>query len=173
MADQNMTTHKGVEDAPIYNFEVETIDGKKVSLSQFKGKTLMIVNTASQCGFTPQYAGLETLYQKYKDKGFVVLAFPCNQFGGQEPGSNAEIAEFCGMRFKVNFPVFAKIDVNGNSAHPLYQYLCSALPGLLGTEMIKWNFTKFLVSPQGKPVKRYPPQSVPESLAEEVEGLLA
>src|SRR5687767_3141901 len=134
------------------------------SLGEFRGKTLLIVNVASRCGFTPQYAGLEALYRKYRDRGFVVLGFPCNQFGAQEPGSEAEIAAFCSSTYDVTFPMFAKVDVNGADAHPLYQHLKSAKPGLLGTEGIKWNFTKFLVNGKGEVVERYAPKDTPESL---------
>jgi glutathione peroxidase len=132
----------------VYPFKAKTIDGKEVSLSEYQGKALLIVNVASQCGFTPQYAGLESLYQKYKDKGFAVLGFPCNQFGAQEPGNEAEIKSFCDLNFGVTFPLFGKIDVNGANAHPLYKYLTSDKPGVLGTEAIKWNFTKFLIDPK-------------------------
>jgi len=148
----------------IYPYEVETINGDKNDLSEFKDQVLLVVNTASKCGFTPQYEGLDALHQKFKDQGFAVLGFPCNQFGGQEPGTNEEIASFCDLNFKVSFPMFSKIDVNGDDAHPLYVYLKTALPGILGSESIKWNFTKFLVSKQGQPVERFSPQTKPEAL---------
>jgi len=141
--------------APIHQIAVDGIDGDPVSLADYAGKTLLIVNTASQCGFTPQYKGLEALWQQYQDRGLVVMGFPCNQFGGQEPGSNEEIASFCELRFQVSFPMFGKVDVNGANAHPLYQHLTAAKPGLLGSKGVKWNFTKFLVTPDGQVVGRY------------------
>src|SRR5581483_10393078 len=146
------------------------IDGREQSLADFRGKVLLIVNVASQCGFTPQYAGLESLYRKYHARGFEVLGFPCNQFGSQEPGSETEIAQFCETRFGVSFPLFAKIEVNGPNTHPLYAWLKSSEPGILGTEAIKWNFTKFLVGRDGKVLKRYAPTSTPESIAADVEA---
>ena len=158
--------------APIYDFMVTTINDTEQSLAEYKNKVMLIVNVASQCGFTPQYAGLEALYEKYKDRGLVVLGFPCNQFGGQEPGANAEIAQFCETSFGVKFPLFDKIDVNGGAAHPLYLYLTEARPGLMGTKAIKWNFTKFLVDRQGQVVERYAPNTKPEELAPEIEKLL-
>ena len=156
----------------IYDFRVKTIDGDEVSLAEYRGTALLIVNVASQCGFTPQYAGLEQLHEKYKDQGFAVLGFPCNQFGAQEPGSEAEIKKFCETGFGVTFPLFAKIDVNGPQAHPLYNYLREARPGILGTESIKWNFTKFLVDREGNPVKRYAPNEKPEDIDKDVSKLL-
>ncbi|HEY9699916.1 MAG TPA: glutathione peroxidase [Trichocoleus sp.] len=156
----------------IYDFSATSIEGQPVSLSTFKDKVLLIVNTASQCGFTPQYQGLQALYDKYQDQGFIVLGFPCNQFGQQEPGSTEEIQSFCEMRYGVNFPLFEKIDVNGANAHPLYQYLVKAAPGILGTEAIKWNFTKFLIDRQGKVVKRYGSTTKPEDLEKDVQALL-
>ena len=156
----------------VYDFSMKTIDGKDVSLSSYKGKALMIVNTASECGYTPQYKGLEALYRRYEDKGFVVLGFPCDQFGHQEPGDEEEIKSFCSLKYDVTFPMFAKVDVNGEKAHPLYQHLKKAAPGLLGTEAVKWNFTKFLVDPSGKVVTRYAPSDTPESLEKDVEKLL-
>ena len=153
----------------VYEFKAKGIDGKEVSLSDYAGKTLLIVNVASQCGFTPQYEGLEKLYEKYKDKGFFVLGFPCNQFGSQEPGTESEIKTFCELNFGVKFPLFAKIDVNGDKTHPLYEYLKKALPGVLGSEAIKWNFTKFLVDKKGNPVKRYGSADKPESLEKDIE----
>jgi glutathione peroxidase len=148
----------------IYSFKVKDIKGNEIGLDQYKGKVLLIVNTASQCGFTPQYEGLESLYQELSSKNFSILAFPCNQFGGQEPNSNSEILSFCETKFHTTFPLFSKIEVNGNDAHPLYQYLKSANPGILGTEMIKWNFTKFLINKDGIPVKRFSPQDKPEAI---------
>jgi glutathione peroxidase len=156
----------------IYEFSAKTIQGKEQSLAEYKGKVVLIVNTASKCGFTPQYAGLEALYEKYKDQGFVILGFPCNQFGAQEPGSETEIEQFCQVNYGVKFPMFGKIDVNGSNAHPLYKFLTSEKPGILGTEAIKWNFTKFLVDKNGNPVKRYAPNIKPEDIAPDIEKLL-
>lgn len=156
----------------LYDIEVTTLDGEKKDLHDLEGKVALFVNVASQCGFTPQYAGLEKLYEKYKDQGLVVLGFPCNQFGAQEPGSEDEIAGFCEKNYGVTFPMHSKIDVNGPDAHPVYQYLKGEKKGLLGTEKIKWNFTKFLVDPQGKVVKRYAPTTKPESIASDVAKLL-
>ncbi|HFS85031.1 MAG TPA: glutathione peroxidase [Epsilonproteobacteria bacterium] len=157
---------------PIYHFEVETITGEKTTLEQYKGKVLLIVNVASKCGYTPQYDGLQKLYRKYRDQGLVVLGFPCNQFGAQEPGTEKEIQHFCRVNFGVQFPMFARIKVNGDGTHPLYQYLKSEQPGLLGTELIKWNFTKFLVDRNGKVVERFGSSTTPESLEGEIEVLL-
>ena len=148
----------------IYDISAKRLDGSSSDLSEFRGKTLLIVNVASRCGFTPQYAGLEALYRKYADRGLVVLGFPCNQFGAQEPGSEAEIGAFCSSTYDVTFPMFAKVDVNGADTHPLFQHLKSAKPGILGTEAIKWNFTKFLVNGKGEVVERYAPKDTPESL---------
>lgn len=149
----------------LYDIDLVTIDGTPQKMEVYRGKTLLIVNVASQCGFTPQYEGLQALYEQFKDRGFVVLSFPCNQFGQQEPGSEAEIEQFCTRNFRVTFPMFAKIDVNGANAHPLYQYLKSEKPGILGTEAIKWNFTKFLVGPDGTVLKRYALSDKPEMIA--------
>ncbi len=157
----------------IYDFSANDIKGKSVSLDQFKGKVLLVVNTASQCGFTPQYDGLEKLHQNYQAKGLVVLGFPCNQFGAQEPGDEAQIQEFCKLNHGVTFPLMSKVDVNGPSRHPLYEFLSQAAPGLLGSEGIKWNFTKFLIGKDGQTVKRFAPQDTPESMAKEIEKLLA
>ena len=157
----------------VYDFEALQIDGKPVALSKFKGKVMLIVNTASACGFTPQFAGLEELHQTYGTKGLVVLGFPCNQFGAQDKGSNGEIAEFCQLNYGVSFPMMAKIDVNGTQAHPLYQWLASEAPGLLGIKSIKWNFTKFLVGKDGSVLKRYAPTDTPASLAKDIEAALA
>ncbi len=157
---------------PFHEFRVKAIDGHEVALSEYAGKVVLIVNTASKCGFTPQYDGLEALYEKYREQGFVVLGFPCNQFAAQEPGGDAEIAEFCTLRFNIAFPMFAKIDVNGASADPLYKFLKGARPGLLGSEAIKWNFTKFLVNREGKVVARYAPATKPEDIAADIAALL-
>ena len=156
----------------VYDYSAKTLDGQDASLADYRGQVLLIVNTASKCGFTPQYEGLEGLYQAYKDKGFTVLAFPCNQFGAQEPGNAEEIANFCSLTYDVTFPVLAKIDVNGPQAHPLYAYLKHEQKGVLGTEGIKWNFTKFLVDRAGKVVERYAPTTKPEDLKLAVEALL-
>ena len=156
----------------IYDFSVEDIHGKKVSLARYRGKVMLIVNTASKCGFTPQYKGLEALYRSHGKRGLVILGFPCNQFGAQEPGTEQEIASFCELNYGVSFPMFAKIDVNGDDAAPLYQFLKKAKPGLLGSEAIKWNFTKFLVDRDGRVVERYAPTATPEALTADVEKLL-
>lgn len=156
-----------------YDFEAQQIDGKTVPLKQFKGKPMLIVNTASACGFTPQFAGLEDLHQQYAAKGLVVLGFPCNQFGAQDPGSNQEIAQFCQLNYGVSFPMMAKIDVNGSQAHPLYQWLTAEAPGFLGSTNIKWNFTKFLIGKDGQVLKRYAPQDPPASLAKDIEAALS
>jgi glutathione peroxidase len=158
--------------ATAYDFSARTLAGGDVELASFRGKVALIVNVASRCGFTPQYTGLEALYRKFKDQGFVVLGFPCNQFGKQEPGTEAEIQAFCETKFEVSFPMFAKVEVNGDGAHPLYQYLKKVAPGFLGTTGIKWNFTKFLVSRDGKTITRFPPQSTPESLVEPIAAAL-
>jgi glutathione peroxidase len=157
----------------IYDFSARTIDGQEQSLSQYRGHALLIVNVASKCGFTPQYTGLEALYRKYSERGFFVLGFPCDQFGHQEPGDEAEIKNFCSLTYAVTFPMFAKIEVNGADAHPLYRFLKQSLPGVLGLEAIKWNFTKFLISKDGEPVKRYAPSDKPESLEDDVEMAVA
>lgn len=156
----------------VYDYSAKTLDGQDASLADYRGQVLLIVNTASKCGFTPQYEGLEALYRAYKDKGFTVLAFPCNQFGAQEPGNAEEIANFCSLTYDVTFPVLAKIDVNGPSAHPLYAYLKHEQKGLLGTEAIKWNFTKFLIGRDGEVVERFAPTTKPEDLKQAVEALL-
>ncbi|MBF0107013.1 MAG: glutathione peroxidase [Deltaproteobacteria bacterium] len=152
----------------LYTFKVKNIQGTTQQLSQYKGKLLLIVNTASRCGFTPQYTGLEALYQKYKNKGLEILAFPCNQFGSQEPGTHEEIAAFCDLNYKTTFPLFEKIDVNGPKAHPLFKYLTGALPGLLGTQNIKWNFTKFLIDRDGTPLKRFAPGDRPQKIEKDI-----
>jgi len=158
--------------ASIYDFQVKDIKGQSHSLSEYKNKVLLIVNVASKCGFTPQYEGLEKLYQELHEKGLEILAFPCNQFGGQEPGSSEEIQQFCDLNYKTSFPLFEKIEVNGENSHPLYQYLKIEQKGILGTEAIKWNFTKFLVDRSGKVVERYAPQDKPESFVSHIQKLL-
>jgi len=155
-----------------YDIPIETLDGSTMTMSDFRGKTLLIVNVASQCGFTPQYRGLETLYRKFKERGFVVLGFPCNQFGRQEPGSASDIREFCDGHYGISFPMFAKIDVNGRHAHPLYRHLKSAKRGFLGREAIAWNFTKFLVDKNGQVVKRYGSRRTPEEIEKDVARLV-
>ena len=157
----------------IYDFEAQQINGQNVPLSQYQGKVLLIVNTASACGFTPQFGGLEELHKQYADKGLVVLGFPCNQFGSQDPGSNDEIASFCQLNYGVSFPMMAKIDVNGADASPLYKWLTAEAPGLLGSKAIKWNFTKFLVGKNGQVIRRYAPQDAPKKLAADIEAALA
>jgi glutathione peroxidase len=156
----------------IYDFEAQQMDGKRVPLKEFAGKALLIVNTASACGFTPQFAGLEQLHETYGAKGLVVLGFPCNQFGAQDPGSNEEIASFCQLNYGVSFSMMAKIDVNGTNADPLYQWLTTEAPGLLGLKAIKWNFTKFLIGKDGQVIKRYAPTDTPKSLTKDIEAAL-
>ncbi len=156
----------------VYDYKAKAIDGREQSLEEYKGKVLLVVNVASRCGFTPQYKGLENLYRKFKDRGFEVLGFPCNQFGAQEPGNEEEIKSFCDLNFGVTFLLFSKIDVNGDNAHPLYKFLADSQPGILGTKAIKWNFTKFLIDRDGNPVKRFAPADKPESLEKDIEGLL-
>ena len=157
----------------IYDFEALQINGKPIALKNFKGKAMLIVNTASACGFTPQFAGLEELHKEYGGKGLVVLGFPCNQFAAQDSGSNDEIAEFCQLNYGVSFPMMAKVDVNGSNAHPLYQWLSKQAPGLLGSTSIKWNFTKFLVGKDGTVLKRYAPTDTPASMSKDIEEALA
>jgi glutathione peroxidase len=157
----------------IYDFKADSLSGVPVDLEQYRGKVLLIVNTASNCGFTPQYKNLEAVYQQFKDKGMEVLAFPCNQFGAQEPGSAEEIGAFCEKNYGVTFPVFAKIDVNGDHAHPLFDHLKKKAPGLLGSQAIKWNFTKFLVKKDGTVFNRYAPQTDPRELVSDIQELLA
>ena len=154
------------------DFNVTTIDGAERTLTDLKGQVVLVVNVASRCGFTPQYKGLEALYRQYRDRGFTILGFPCDQFGHQEPGNEAEIKQFCSLNYDVTFPLFGKIEVNGPGTHPLWQYLKSAKPGLLGTEKIKWNFTKFLVGKDGEVVKRYAPNDTPEGIERDVAKLL-
>ena len=157
----------------IGDFEAQTITGKPVKLSTYQGKLLLIVNTASQCGFTPQFAGLEQLWQDYGRRGLVVLGFPSNEFGAQDPGSNDEIASFCQLNYGVSFPMMGKVEVNGRGAHPLYQWLTREAPGLLGSQSVKWNFTKFLVGRDGRVIRRYAPQDAPDKLAGDIEAALA
>ena len=158
--------------APIYDLSVKDIKKEDHSLGEYQGKVMLIVNTASKCGFTPQYKGLQALYDQYHVRGLEVLGFPCNQFGAQEPGENEEIASFCELNFGVNFPLFDKVDVNGENAHPLYRYLSEAKPGLLNTKAIKWNFTKFLVDRQGNGVERFAPNTEPKDISAAIEKLL-
>jgi len=157
----------------VYGFSCQTNNGQSKSLEDYKGKVLLVVNTASKCGFTPQFEGLEKMYEQYKDKGLEILGFPCNQFGKQDPGSNEEIMEFCQLNYGVSFPMFAKVEVNGDAADPLFKYLKKEAPGLLGTEKIKWNFTKFLIDADGNVVKRYAPKDTPQAIAGDIEALLA
>ncbi len=157
----------------IYDFEAQQITGKDISLSEFKGKVMLIVNTASKCGFTPQFGGLEELHKAYTGKGLVVLGFPCNQFGSQDPGADGEIAEFCQVNYGVSFPMMGKVEVNGPAAHPLYKWLSSEARGLLGSKSIKWNFTKFLVGKDGQVIRRYAPTDKPADLAKDIDKALA
>jgi glutathione peroxidase len=156
----------------VYDYKAKSLDGREVPLSDYQGKVMLIVNTASECGFTPQYAGLEALYKEYQDKGLTILGFPCNQFGRQEPGNAAEIGAFCERNYGVTFPMFEKIEVNGANAHPLYRYLKDEKPGLLGTKNIKWNFTKFLVDRAGRVTGRFAPTDTPTSIKPAIEKLL-
>jgi glutathione peroxidase len=156
----------------VYDFKATTINGRAQALRRYKGKVLLIVNVASKCGFTPQYAGLEELYRKHRDQGLVVLGFPCDQFGHQEPGDEEEIRNFCSLTYDVTFPMFAKIEVNGDGTHPLYRYLKSAAPGLLGSEAIKWNFTKFLVGRDGRVIRRYASRDTPERIEADIVPLV-
>lgn len=158
--------------ADVYHLEARTIDGRMKSLAAWRGQVLLVVNTASKCGFTPQYAGLDGLHTRYADRGFAVLGFPCNQFGMQEPGDEAAIAQFCAVNYGVSFPMFAKVEVNGAGAHPLWQALKAAKPGLLGIRSIKWNFTKFLIDRSGQVVERFAPSTKPEAIAPQIEALL-
>jgi glutathione peroxidase len=162
----------GATATTIYDFTAQALDGHEVPLAQFRGRVLLIVNTASKCGFTPQYKGLEALYETYRDRGLTVLGFPCDQFGHQEPGNAEEIGSFCERNYGVSFPLFAKIEVNGPGAHPLYKYLCAQKRGLLGSARVKWNFTKFLVDREGRVVTRFAPAKAPAALASQIEALL-
>lgn len=155
-----------------FDFKVLDANNQETDLSQYRGKVALVVNVASKCGFTPQYTGLEELYKKYQEQGLVILGFPCNQFGAQEPGSNSDIQSFCSLTYGVSFPVLGKVDVNGDKAAPVYQWLKAEAPGLLGTEMIKWNFTKFLVNKQGQVIKRYAPNTEPKEIASDIEAAL-
>ena len=157
----------------IDDFQAQQIDGTPIALSAFAGKVMLVVNTASQCGFTPQFAGLEVLHQSYASKGLVVLGFPCNQFGGQDPGSDSEIASFCQVNYGVSFPMMSRVDVNGANAHPLYKWLTAEAPGILGSKAIKWNFTKFLIGKDGQVLRRYAPTDKPASLVKDIEAALA
>jgi glutathione peroxidase len=157
----------------VYDFQAQTITGTPLNLADQRGKVLLIVNTASACGFTPQFGGLEKLWQTYRDQGLVIVGFPSNEFGGQDPGSNDEIASFCQLNYGVSFTMAAKVKVNGSEAHPLWQWLKAQAPGFLGTEMVKWNFTKFLVGRDGRVIKRYAPNDAPEKLAQDIEAALA
>lgn len=156
----------------VYDFSVRSIAGESVPMEKYRGKVVLVVNTASKCGFTPQYKGLEQLYEKYKDQGFEVLAFPCNQFGGQEPGTSSEISEFCELNFGVTFPLFDKVEVNGSNTEPLFDFLKTEAPGLLGSKRIKWNFTKFLIGRDGEVKKRFAPTDTPDAMAKVIEQLL-
>jgi len=157
----------------IYQFSAQTVSGKQQSLADFQGKVLLVVNTASKCGFTPQFAGLEELYEKYRDQGLEILGFPCNQFANQDPGSNDEIAEFCQLNYGVTFPMFGKVDVNGDKADPLFKFLKKEAPGMLGSERIKWNFTKFLIDNEGNVLKRYGSKDTPKSIEKDIKKLLS
>ncbi|HEX6704431.1 MAG TPA: glutathione peroxidase [Albitalea sp.] len=157
----------------VYDFEALSIEGKPAHLSSQRGKVLLIVNTASECGFTPQFAGLEALWKEYRDRGLVIVGFPSNEFGGQDPGNNDQIASFCELNYGVSFPMMGKVQVNGAQAHPLWKWLTSEAPGILGSQAVKWNFTKFLVGKDGKVVKRYAPTDTPESLKKDIEAALA
>lgn len=156
----------------LYEIEVKTIKGDTVKMDKFKGQALLIVNTASKCGFTPQYEGLNNLHKEFQSRGFQVLGFPCNQFGAQEPGNEAEIEQFCDLNYKIEFPLFAKVDVNGENESPLYTFLKNEAPGILGTKAIKWNFTKFLVNSKGEVLERFAPQDKPEDIAKKVASIL-
>ncbi|MFJ8528992.1 glutathione peroxidase [Bacillus sp. NPDC094106] len=157
----------------VYDFSAKTITGEEKSLRDYEGKVLLIVNVASKCGFTPQYKGLQSVYEKYKEQGFEILGFPCNQFGGQEPGTEDEITSFCELNYGVSFPMFAKVDVKGKEAHPLYTYMTEQAPGIFGMKAVKWNFTKFLVGRDGKVIDRFAPKTKPEDLEKEIEKILS
>ena len=172
-AAQSQRTISSMTAANLYDFDVTRIDGQPVSLAQFRGQVMLIVNTASACGFTPQFTGLEKLHKTYADQGLAVLGFPCNQFASQEPGDEAQIANFCQKNYGVSFQMMSKVKVNGDGAHPLYQWLTAEAPGILGSKAIKWNFTKFLVGRDGRVIKRYAPQDAPEKIAKDIEAALA
>lgn len=155
----------------IYQFKVKSIDGSMIQLDRYRGKAMLIVNTASRCGYTPQYEGLEKMHQELQEQ-LVILGFPCNQFGAQEPGTEAEIQQFCDLKYHISFPMFAKVNVNGDDADPLYQYLTDKLPGILGSKAIKWNFTKFFIDQHGTPIKRYAPKDSPEEITREIKKYL-
>jgi glutathione peroxidase len=163
----------GMADSSVYDFEAVSIDGKPVRLADHRGKVLLIVNTASACGFTPQFAGLEALWESHRARGLMVLGFPSNEFGGQDPGSDDEIASFCSLNYGVSFPMMSKVKVNGGEAHPLWKWLTAEAPGLLGSKSVKWNFTKFLVGKDGQVLKRYAPTDKPESLTADIDAALA
>lgn len=167
-----MIVKRGAKTMTVYDFSAKTITGEEKLLKDYEGKVLLIVNVASKCGFTPQYKGLQEVYDKYKEQGLEILGFPCNQFGGQEPGTEADITSFCELNYGVNFPMFAKIDVKGDKAHPLYTYMTEQAPGLLGMKAVKWNFTKFLIGKDGKVVGRFAPQTKPVDLEVEIEKVL-
>lgn len=167
-----MIVKRGAKTMTVYDFSAKTIIGEEKSLKDYEGKVLLIVNVASKCGFTPQYKGLQEVYDKYKEQGLEILGFPCNQFGGQEPGTEVDITSFCELNYGVNFPMFAKIDVKGDKAHPLYTYMTEQAPGLLGMKAVKWNFTKFLIGKDGKVVGRFAPQTKPVDLEVEIEKVL-
>lgn len=156
----------------VYDFEAESIGGQKKSLEDYRGQVILVVNTASKCGFTPQFEGLEKLYKNYKDKGLTILGFPCNQFGKQDPGANGEIQEFCQLNYGVSFPMHAKVEVNGDNTHPLFAYLKEEAPGVMGTKKIKWNFTKFLIDRNGKVIDRFAPATTPEKIEERIKAIL-
>lgn len=156
-----------------FDFTVKAADGKDVNLSAYKGKVVLVINVASKCGFTPQYSGLEEVYREFKDKNFVALGFPCNQFGFQEPGSNDEIQQFCSMTYQVSFPIMSKVDVNGSKTDPLYMFMKESAPGILGTETIKWNFTKFLIGKDGRVIKRYAPNTEPKEIVSDIQKALS
>ena len=156
----------------IYDYKLTSIDGEPITLQDYKGKSLLIVNVASKCGFTNQYEGLEKIYQEYKSQGLVILGFPCNQFGGQEPSSESEIKEFCSLTYQVTFPMFSKIEVNGDNTAPIYEYLKEELPGLMGSKAIKWNFTKFFIDKNGTPIKRFAPKDTPDKIIESIKDKL-
>jgi glutathione peroxidase len=160
------------KDSNFFDFSVKATNGTETALSQFKGKVVLVINVASKCGFTPQYNGLESIYREFKDQNFVAIGFPCNQFGFQEPGSDQEIQQFCSLNYEVTFPVMAKVDVNGAKADPVYMFLKESAPGLLGTEAIKWNFTKFLIGKDGKVIKRYAPNTDPKEIIPDIQNAL-